>query len=241
MQTPCDADFCLSGGMHADEDECPGSDDETHHCVDCGQLWWTDKASSCNQCGDYWCPDWQQTFAGCLCSHLEEIYEGYMDASEENELTGAFDALAEPMCATCLLRTPIDCKVEGCEWSRAEILNEWIKFCKQPIVHSWATLERRKDKLKVEICYVRKERNPDDAKVIESWDIDFNVSILKINGVEQRFNGKHALDEAIKEAKKVIAEHEAEGFKPKSPYGSGQSGALRKPTSRDSSPKRKVK
>lgn len=242
MQTPCDADLCLSGGMHADEKECPGSDDETHHCVDCGQLWWDDKGQTCDQCGAYWCPDWQQTFAGSLCKHLEQIYEDLMDAHDKGALTKAFDSLEEPMCPTCLLRTPIDCKVEGCKWSRAKMLEKWIKFCKQPIVHSWAKLERHHEKFDVEICYVRKERSEDDPEVIESWDIDFNTSLLCADGKKELFTGKDALHSAIAQAKILVSGYQAEGYVYcKGLYGVSRGGALSKLKSRDRSPKRKKK
>ena len=42
--------------------DCPGSDSDSHHCVDCGQLWWDDKGTYCSICNDYWCPDWQGEF-----------------------------------------------------------------------------------------------------------------------------------------------------------------------------------
>lgn len=240
MQTPCDAEFCLPGGMHADEDECPGSDDETHHCVDCGQLWWDDKGSTCNSCGSYWCPDWQQTFAGSLCKHLEQIYENLMDASKKNELTEALESLEEPTCSTCLLRTPIDCKVEGCKWSRAELLKKWIDFCKRPIVHSWAKLVRHHETVDVEVCYVRVERSEDDPEVTEPWIIDFKTSMLKINTNRQVFTGENALQAAIAGAKNQISLSQLEGYIYKVYLGEeSRGGALRKSKSRDSSPKRK--
>jgi hypothetical protein len=170
------------------------------------------------------------------------MYEDLMDAKDKSALTKAFDSLEEPMCPTCLLRTPIDCKVEGCEWSRAKMLEKWIKFCKQPIVHSWAKLKRHHETFEVEICYVRTERSEDDPKVMESWDIDFNASLLRINGKEELDIHKDALQGTIKQAKNMIAQHLADGYVYcKSLYDESRGGALSKLKSRDRSPKRKKK
>jgi hypothetical protein len=38
------------------------SDSSNHHCVDCGERWWTSKGLSCEVCDNYWCPDWTHTF-----------------------------------------------------------------------------------------------------------------------------------------------------------------------------------
>lgn len=59
----CDYPNCANKGTFEGE-QCPGSDDENehHHCVDCGQLWWENKGWYCFKCEDYWCPDWQHTF-----------------------------------------------------------------------------------------------------------------------------------------------------------------------------------
>ena len=56
----CDNPICTNEGTF--EGDCPGSDDESHHCVDCGQLWCSSKGLWCEKCGEYWCPDWQHTF-----------------------------------------------------------------------------------------------------------------------------------------------------------------------------------
>lgn len=73
----CEYSDCANEGTFAG-DECPGSDDESHHCVDCGQLWWDEKGLSCDLCGDYWCVDWQHCFVildGCESSvhNVEEV------------------------------------------------------------------------------------------------------------------------------------------------------------------------
>ena len=122
------------------------------------------------------------------------------------------------------------------------MLQKWIKFSKRPIVHSWANLERHHEKFDVEICYVRKERSEDHPQVMESWDFDFNTSLLRANGKEEFFTGKDALQSAITEAKALVAQHQAEGYLYcKSLYGEHMGGALGKRKSRDRSPKRKKK
>ena len=58
-------------------DDCPGSDDENHHCGECGELWWDEKGSHCERCNDYYCPTyWQNNFIwldGCQCDDDMEV------------------------------------------------------------------------------------------------------------------------------------------------------------------------
>ena len=68
MPNPCEHSSCVGRGTIAKgAEECPGSDDENHHCVDCGELWWEDKGKNCEVCGGYWCPSWQHTFIFMNC------------------------------------------------------------------------------------------------------------------------------------------------------------------------------
>ena len=53
---------CTNEGAF-DGDRCPGSDDENHHCEECGELWWDDKGCYCEICNKYYCPTyWQNNF-----------------------------------------------------------------------------------------------------------------------------------------------------------------------------------
>jgi len=68
----CGADGCANDGTFS-QPTCPGSDDEQHHCVDCGQLWVNFKAECCDKCQNHWCPDWQNTFVSVHdCSQWDE-------------------------------------------------------------------------------------------------------------------------------------------------------------------------
>ena len=75
---PCGKPGCAADGTFSGD--CPGSDDENHHCVDCGQLWWDDKGIYCDLCEDYWCPTWQSTF------HFPEMEFADNDVFDEDEL-----------------------------------------------------------------------------------------------------------------------------------------------------------
>jgi len=75
MPKPCKRVQCAGEG-HFEGDQCPGSDDETHHCTDCGALAWDDKGNSCDLCGAYWCIDWQFTFVFPNCENIELSDEG---------------------------------------------------------------------------------------------------------------------------------------------------------------------
>ncbi len=49
--------------VHLVGDQCPGSDDEDHHCEECGWLWMDDKGCYCEMCNKYYCPTyWQNNF-----------------------------------------------------------------------------------------------------------------------------------------------------------------------------------
>jgi len=61
---------CANWGTFS-EDNCPGSDDETHHCYDCGELWWS-KGLHCDSCEKYYCPSyWQNYFIFLDCDNCD--------------------------------------------------------------------------------------------------------------------------------------------------------------------------
>ena len=55
----CSESNCANSGTF-DGDQCPGSDDENHHCEECGELWWDDKGLWCEMCNKYYCPTYHQ-------------------------------------------------------------------------------------------------------------------------------------------------------------------------------------
>ena len=75
MPKPCKRAQCAGEG-HFEGEQCPGSDDEMHHCVDCGALAWEDKGLHCALCGAYWCIDWQHTFVFPDCEQVDLADEG---------------------------------------------------------------------------------------------------------------------------------------------------------------------
>jgi len=71
------------------------SDDENHHCVDCGRLVWVEQCTYCERCGAYWCDDYQHTFAFIDCEAVE--------------------CKEEVLCAECFLADPATwCADEQC-------------------------------------------------------------------------------------------------------------------------------
>lgn len=94
---PCEKDNCAAFGTF-NEEQCPGSDDENHHCVDCGELWWDEKGAFCDLCGDYWCPlGWQNTFV-------------FVESCEHG-----VDCHVEMVCVKCFrANLQLHCKEAGC-------------------------------------------------------------------------------------------------------------------------------
>lgn len=110
MPKPCSKPLCAGQG-HFDGDQCPGSDDEMHHCNDCGELAWENKGNYCERCGKYWCVDYQHVFIGYDCSEKE--------------------CDVESMCSECFLADPslwcenLKCL---CSFKRAEVQKEYLQF-----------------------------------------------------------------------------------------------------------------
>ena len=98
----CSYDNCANSGTFS-EDNCPGSDDENHHCKGCGELWWDDKGLWCDRCEKYYCPVyWQNYFIFLDCDNCDT----------DNDY--------EHICPTCFLDTPeLWCKnTENCNCSQ---------------------------------------------------------------------------------------------------------------------------
>lgn len=221
----CD-DECLPTGMHADDSECPGSDDSNHHCVDCEGLWWDDKGNTCTGCSNYWCPDWQNIFYHSACAHLGD---SYVD-DEDSPIADDIENIQEGWCTQCVLASTLKCEVDGCKFSRKKILEKWIKFCMTPIVVEFAKLVRHHEDIEIKAKLYRKRPDP----VEELWPIDMDKVELWINGIKKP--GTLTWQQTIKEVKQLIKMHETEGFILKR-----KCFALRTRRSRDESPKRKLK
>ncbi len=99
----CDADNCVNKGTFPENEKCPGSDDENHHCVDCGQLWLDSNGLFCHFCNDYWCVDWQHNFKTYeeTCDALV-AHKGLNEKKDHPEL-GDWDS-TEIICKKCFIK-----------------------------------------------------------------------------------------------------------------------------------------
>jgi hypothetical protein len=201
---PCTNTECLPTLMCADDEECPGSDDETHHCVDCKGLCWDDKGATCSACSEYWCADYQEVFKHSACTHLGDIY-----TIEESECSFADDIenIQKGVCLQCLLKSKLTCKIKDCHFSRAKLLEDWIQFCQRPIPVELATLRRHATN-----CIIIAELNRiRPANVEDLWPIDMENVILTIFDREL---DKKTLpwSKAIKKAESVVRQKKNDGF-----------------------------
>jgi hypothetical protein len=55
-------------------EKCPGSDDELHHCDDCGTIFPEDEGNYCDLCEDFWCNDWIDRFIIMDCPFHQQHY-----------------------------------------------------------------------------------------------------------------------------------------------------------------------
>ena len=136
MPKPCKRLHCAAEG-HFEGDQCPGSDDEMHHCVDCGALAWEDKGNNCALCGAYWCVDWQNTF---IFSHCKQV-----------ELDGE-----EGICSECFLEGPefwCDDPKCDCNCKREKVERTYLDFKAHGSLNGSAVLG--KDGLRTVICVYR--------------------------------------------------------------------------------------
>ncbi len=77
LDKQCSYHKCANSGTFS-EDNCPGSDAESHHCYDCGELWWNDKGLSCDSCNNYYCPSyWQNYFIFLDCDNCDDDDSDY--------------------------------------------------------------------------------------------------------------------------------------------------------------------
>lgn len=116
---PCAKEGCTGFGTFDPAEtggQCPGSDDESHHCVaeGCGELWWDEKGLRCDICRDYYCPiHWQTTFVTIDCEHNKG------GLSEEEAEDSDYSDDAEMICAECYeMNEKYHCKVVGCYCSQ---------------------------------------------------------------------------------------------------------------------------
>lgn len=217
---------CLPTGMYAQDKECPGSNDEDHHCIDCEGLWWDDKGIRCERCKSYWCPDWQTTFYHSACSHLGDIY----DADEECSIADDIETISDAgLCTQCILESKLNCTVEDCKFNRKKILQKWIEFCEVPIDIELVVLKRRSERVSIiaELHRVRPEANA----LGEIWPLDMKNMVLFISEVRDPI--KYTWKNILHKTRQIIKQKKAEGFVVKD-----KCFALRK-QSRDKSPKRK--
>jgi len=87
------------------------SDDENHHCVDCGRLVWEEHCTRCERCAAYWCNDYQHTFIFPNCETVE--------------------CREEMLCAECFLADPaMWCADEQClcNCKRATMQNKYAEW-----------------------------------------------------------------------------------------------------------------
>lgn len=117
MPWRCDNEDCAGEGCFFEE-TCPGSqdssEDERHHCSDCGWLWNEDKCITCCYCGDYWCPDYQE-----VCVYITCPYVGERLGNEEYA------------CPTCFLsKKNLWCTVAKCRCHQKEpeVRSKWTEF-----------------------------------------------------------------------------------------------------------------
>lgn len=82
MPSECMNELCVNKGTFEGE-ECPGSDDENHHCVHCGELWWIDKTYCCGICEGVWCPSWQHEFVWMNCPYNTNYYDIFSIGTDE--------------------------------------------------------------------------------------------------------------------------------------------------------------
>lgn len=218
---------CLPTGMYAHDKECPGSNDEDHHCIDCEGLWCDDKGNRCERCGSYWCPDWQTTFYHSACSHLGDIYEADEECSIADDIETISDA---GLCTQCILQSKLNCTVEDCKFNHKKILQRWIEFCERPIDIDLALLKRDSERVSIQAKLHRVRPGNIDC-LGELWSLDMKNMVLLVNGVEDPI--KYAWENLLKETQQIMKQKKTEGFIIKE-----KCFALRK-QSRDKSPKRK--
>jgi hypothetical protein len=114
---PCNKEGCAGYGTFEGY-ECPGSDDEDHHCVHCGELWWDDKGENCELCGDYWCPvGWQHTFI-------------FLDSCEHNP--NLEDISANLICNKCFSGDPkLHCDELDCDLNSIKVAKNYARLIKE--------------------------------------------------------------------------------------------------------------
>jgi hypothetical protein len=115
MSRACESEICAARGTFSSDEDCPGSDDDNHHCVDCGELWWDDKGNYCASCSDYWCPGWQNTFI-------------FLDCQSGEEASFADD---DGICPKCFLSNEkLWCKNADCKCSQKheKVLRKWEEW-----------------------------------------------------------------------------------------------------------------
>lgn len=223
----CDSVYCMPTCWYVEDAECPGSDESTHHCIDCDGVCWDEKGATCSGCENYWCTDYQNTFYYSVCTHLGDRYEA---DEEECSIAEAVENIQEGLCTQCVLKSNLKCTVEDCKFNYKNLLQTWVKFCERSLDVELASLSGHPEDVVIKAKLYRRRPNIEDLDDI--WFINKDEVELYINGVKESetLSWKRTLDQA----KRLIRQYEKEGFVLKS-----KAFALNEPHPRDKSPERK--
>lgn len=205
MQKPCDSDTCLPSF----DRNCPGSDDECHHCDSCGKLCGTEGGAYCYDCQVYWCDSCNYVFQNPpLCSHLR--------AEKTNQETSVIEReLNAGLCPHCFFRRAT-CIESNCKFNPEQAIKKWEEFIVKPVKLCVAKLsqaneEESEDSVKLSIVYER--------IILESlencitWPLDQSKVWLYVNHQPRcSFEEPNAFNKACEKANEIIKRYKKDGF-----------------------------
>jgi len=211
--------------MYDSGDECPGSDDDTHHCVDCGGLSWDDKGKNCSICDAYWCVSWEWMFVHKLCKHKRD----------------KIDLEEDPICLQCYFSDPAyQCKIKECSQNLDYYTQKWIKHGESLISIGYTELTKNGQIMKLRAGFPRKL---DGSGFFDLYSPDTTSIVFQENDTNTTFEGKDAMDRVIQHYNEKMRKLLENGYSIViGDYGSYVSGIFaraQKPPKRDASPKRK--